>query len=50
MPGSSQAKKRGRSLLGVGPRVLVGGAPLDDPEHEEQARGAGAHRAVADAQ
>ena len=35
------SKKRG--LLAAGPRVSVGGAPLDDPEDEEPARGAGAH-------
>ena len=36
------SKKRGRSLLAARPRASVGGAPLDDPEDEEPARGAGA--------
>ena len=36
------SKKRGRNLLAAGPRVSVGGAPLDDPEDEESACGAGA--------
>ena len=42
-----QSKKCGSSLLGAGPQVLVGGAPINDPEHEEPASGAGASRAVA---
>ena len=36
------SKKRGRGLLAAGPRVSVGGAPLDDPEDEKPACGAGA--------
>ena len=35
------SKKRGRSLLAAGPRIPVGGALLDDPEHDKPARGAG---------
>ena len=43
------SKKRSRSLLAAGPRVLlvVEVSQLDDHEHEEPARGAGAHRAAA---